>query len=170
MDETIRMNQEIGERIRDERMAKKILHHNNQPLFMIPTIDHRYWFTKQANPSAAEIEVGFKDGMLSLPVEFISGFGSISMSVKSGDTVTEISDWIISKVERKDKADITTFVATFTSPTVSKYQFKNGDQLLFTLLPTGDEAESKLEFGFTAEERTDWLVHHYLVYVRTEGN
>lgn len=65
---------------------------------------------------------------------------------------------------------ITTFVATFTSPTVSKYQFKNGDQLLFTLLPTGDEAESKLEFGFTAEERTDWLVHHYLVYVRTEGN
>ena len=154
----------------EQAKIESILHHNNQPLFMIPTIDHRYWFTKQANPSAAEIEVGFKDKTLSLPVEFISGFGSISMSVKSGDTVTEISDWIISKVERKDKADITTFVATFTSPTVSKYQFKNGDQLLFTLLPTGDETESKLEFGFTAEERTDWLVHHYLVYVRTEGN
>ena len=154
----------------EQAKIESILHHNNHPLFMIPTIDHRYWFTKKANTSAAEIEVSFKDGMLSLPVEFISGFGSISLSVKSGDTITDISDWVISKVERKDKADITTFVAAFTSPTASRYQFKNGDQLLFTLLPTGDETESKLEFGFTAEERTDWIVHHYLVYVRSEVN
>ena len=151
----------------EQAKIESILHHNNQPLFMIPTIDHRYWFTKKANPSAAEIDVGFKDGIFSLPVEFISGFGSISLSVKSGNTITDISDWAISKVDRKDKADITTFMAAFTSPTASRYQFKNGDQLLFTLLPTGDEAESKFEFGFTAEERTDWIVHHYLVYVRT---
>ena len=137
---------------------------------MIPVIDHRYWFGEKANFSAEEIEVGFKDGVFTLPVEFISGFGSISLSVKSGDTVTEISDWIISKVERKDKTDITTFVAAYSSPTASKYKFKNGDQLLFTLLPTGNEAEIKLEFGFTAEERTDWVVHHYLVYVRTGDN
>lgn len=163
------ISEALGISSTEQAKIESILHHNNQPLFMIPTIDHRYWFTKQVNPSASEIEVGFKDGMFSLPVEFISSFGSISMSVKSGDTVTEISDWIISKVERKDKADITTFVAGFSSPAVSKYQFKNGDQLLFTLLPTGDTAESKLEFGFTAEERTDWLVHHYLVYVRTES-
>ena len=137
---------------------------------MIPAIDHRYWFAEKTNPSATEIDVSFKDGMFTLPVESISGFGTISLSVKSGDAVTNFSDWIISKVERKDKADITSFMAVFTSPTANKYQFKKGDQLLFTVMPTGDETENKLEFCFTAEERTDWIVHHYLVYVRTEDN
>ena len=154
----------------EQAKIESILHHNNQPLFLIPVIDNRYWFADKVNSSAAEIEVGFKDGTFTLPVEFISGFGSISLSVKSGDTVTEINDWTIGKVERKDKTDITTFMAAFTSPTASKYQFKNGDQLLFTLIPTGDEEECRLEFGFTAEERTDWIVLHYLVYIRTEDN
>lgn len=153
----------------EQAKIESILHHNNQPLFLVPAIDNRYWFTEKMNLSAAEIEVGFKDGMFTLPVESIADFGTLSLSVKSGDTVTDISDWDILKVERKDKTDITSFAATFSSPTASKFQFKKGDQLLFTLLPTGDEAESKLEFRFTAEERTDWVVHHYLVYVRTEG-
>lgn len=154
----------------EQAKIESILHHNNQPLFLIPAIDHRYWFAEKTNPSATEIDVSFKDGMFTLPVESISGFGTISLSVKSGDAVTNFSDWIISKVERKNKADITSFMAVFTSPTANKYQFKKGDQLLFTVIPTGDETESKLEFRFTAEERTDWVVHHYLVYVRTEDN
>ncbi len=153
----------------EEAKIESILHHNAQPLFLIPAIDNRYWFREMTLPSTDSIEVEFKDNIFTIPVECISESGTVLLTIKSADKITTIKDFTLTKVERRDKNDISTFYASYSSPTASKYQFKKDDQLLFNIITDADEAESNYQFSFIAEERTNWIVNHYLVYVRTEG-
>ena len=152
----------------EQAKIESILHHNNQPLFLIPTIDNRYWFSERENVDGAEIAVSYADGVFKIPVQHVSDKSKIILEITSDNAVTEISDWDIVKVERKDKNDLSSFTVSFSSTEAKKHKFKSGDQLLFAVAPTGDAQESEYDFEFVAEEKTDWVVHHYLIYVRTD--
>ena len=150
---------------------ESIIHHNGQPLFLVPAIDNRYWFVKKAALSAAEMEANYENGTFTLPIQCITDTSIIRLNVVSGAKSTEISDWTLNSVTRKEKDNLAQFKAVFRSATAAdKYQFKAGDQLVFTIIPTGNEQDGKYEFIFVAEERTDWIFHHFLVYTRTGMN
>lgn len=151
----------------EQAKIESILHHNNQPLFLIPAIDGKYWFTEKNIPEADEIEAVYDKGTFTIPVEYVTDATAITLKITSDTGTSTISDWTLRKVTRKDKSDLSTFTAEYYSSDAGKYNFKAGDRLLFTIIPTGNNQDGSFEFEFTAEEKTNLLVHHFLVYTRT---
>lgn len=154
----------------EQAKIESIMHHNNQPLFLVPSIDNKYWFSNKATPQAAEIETAYSDGTFSIPVQYVTDTAVITLRIISDNEIIDISDWTLEKVTRIDKGDLSTFTASFNSSAANKYKFSANDQLLFTVLPTGEAKDGIYEFKFIAEEKTDWIIHHYLVYTRNEVN
>lgn len=150
----------------EQAKIESILHHNSQPLFLAPVVDKKYWFTDQNTPKSAEIEALYNKGNFTIPVQYVTDSAIITLKVSSGKDEIDISDWVLSSVTRKDKTDLSSFTALFKSSAAEKYIFKPGDQLLFTVTPTGGVQDGCYTFEFVAEERTDWVLHHFLIYTR----
>ena len=162
--------EELEVPIAEQVKIESILHHNNQPLFLVPSIDSRYWFADKATLQASEIKTAYDNGSFTIPVQYVTDTAVINLRITSDNEVTDISDWTLSNVTRNDKSDLSTFTASFSSSAASKYKFKANDQLVFTVLPTGDDKDGVYDFKFIAEEKTDWIVHRFLVYTRAEVN
>ena len=151
----------------EQAKIESILHHNNEPLFLNPIVDNRYWFSERKGPELSDIAFEFRDGTITLPAQFVTDSTKITLRVSSTDAEdVVIDDWIVTKVERKDKNDISTFVASYTSKTASKYGFKKGDMLSFSVVPEENNTTEILRFTLFAREKHTWYRKFYLDFER----
>ena len=130
-----------------------IVHGDKEPLFLVTSVDEIYG----GNKSEVDPVVGFDGKELRLSADSITENAKIIVTVKKDGKENIFNDWQIKKVDRKSKGDIKSFVAKYQSPSVKKYDYKDGDSITITIQPKENSNCSEKEIRFIAESQK-WLM------------
>ena len=91
----------------------KMLHGTGDALFLTIPVENVYLKDKlDINPE--EINIAYGGDKVVLPVQYVTDSTEIAVTV-TGEEKTEIVDWEVSSVKRKEKDDLSTFMVTFKS-------------------------------------------------------
>lgn len=124
-----------------------ILRENDAPIFLSAPIDSAYRFAA-GEESTIEYEVEFDGSKLILPAELVSDQAKIRISVTHESTTTVIEDWSIKEVKRKNKQDLHSFTATYTSAQAGKQKYTAGDTVLIEIMPIASYEDIHLSRRF----------------------
>ena len=113
-----------------------ILHEDGAPLFLVPPLDRLYWMTGEAQEAPAEsIDIGYGRSTVTVPAQYVTDEAAIAVTVTTEDGSVTFEDWTLQKVERKDKEDLASFVATYTSSAAGAHGYAVGSRILIEVTP-----------------------------------
>ena len=92
----------------------------------------------------------FDGTLLSIPVQLVSEQYSIEVSVTTDGETIVYDDWTLEKVERKDKSDISSFVAHFSSKAIKKHKFAVGARISVKIQPDTEYSTSMICCDYNA--------------------
>lgn len=137
-----------------------ILHENGKNIFLLPSVDEKYWFTKTPEVTdTSKLEAAYTGKELSVPVECVSSNAVIHVMVT--DPVDNSSviydDWTLQRVDRKAKGNLASFVAVYQSPSAQKHEYKEGAVLNVEIQPKAGVATETFDFNFSAvQNKKEW--------------
>ena len=137
-----------------------ILHENGKSIFLLPSVDDKYWFTKTPELfDTSKLEAVYTVKELSVPVECVSSSAVIHVTVT--DPVDKASvtyeDWILQRVDRKTKGNLASFVAVYQSPSAQKHEYKEGAVLNVKIQPKAGVETATFNFSFSAvQNKKEW--------------
>lgn len=80
---------------------------------------------------------------------------SVVMHEETSDTI--INDWTITKVDRKDKNDSGSYIATYHSKRVEDYDFKKASNLTIIISSLGSDDEAIYEYMYKVKNSKEWV-------------
>ena len=124
----LKINQSEKEKI------DRVLHHNNEDLFLIEQIDDLFRYKKKERP---ERKLVFDGKTLIIPACYTSNQPRIEFKVIDNKGKVKIScyDFDLERVERNDNGIIDSIFSEYTSPTIKKYKFDIGDIVDIVVYP-----------------------------------
>ena len=145
-----------------------ILYGHSDALFLNPIVNGLYSFDSMEQISAEAIDVSFDGKEIKIPVRYLTEETKLSVGGLdiSGKTFS-IDGWTVKSVERKNKTDIDTFIATITSSEATSFKYSEGSTIWINFNSYGDDHTPEMRFVFTITSKTDFLVPH-LVFQRIE--
>lgn len=125
---------------------EKMLHENDEDLFLTKTLDNR--FRKYGSTiRSADFEVSFDGKELTIPVICFSDRSQVTVSIK-GSNAEILDDWEITEVTRPKKSDYTDFMVTLKSAKGKKHNYQAGERIVITVIPVIDLPDEEIEFTF----------------------
>lgn len=121
-----------------------ILHENGEPIFLIEPINAQYSMKSDPDIDSLKECIVFDGTLLSIPVQLVSEQYSIKVSVTTDGETIVYDDWTLEKVERKDKSDISGFVAHFSSKAIKKHKFAVGARISVKIQPDTEYSTSMI--------------------------
>ena len=152
----------------EQRKIEHILHNNSQPLFFIPSMDNQYWFEQKTYIAAVDLTIGFDGKTLTLPSTIMSNYASIVMTVTADDGKHIFDDWVVTKVERKEKGAIESFAVSLTSKELGSFSFKKDMTIGISVTPRPESEIVPYTFEYVVTEEKTIGIFPYLVYTRTK--
>lgn len=149
-------------KISDSEKAKinGILHENGESLFLVPAIDSKFNFTPlDAEASVQSIEVTGDGKEITLPINILTKDTRILLSVtEDGSAEPQIfEDWTVSRVDRKEKGNYSSFIAVFTSPQAKAYKYGVGANVKIEVIPRpGMDLQTYTYHYVTRKTETQW--------------
>lgn len=165
----------------EKSRIEHILHPNGDKLFLTDIIDQKYWFDgANKNFDSSKTNISYEGNELKIPADLLSSNSSISVTVKEKDgNTTELKDWKVQKVERKNNQDLSKFIACFNSKSAKNYEWKPGEKITITIIPDKDE-DNIITFNYRSDGTKDkwydyakvWEGHknHWYDYARVWEN
>ena len=127
---------ELGVSDAQRQSIDGILHEDGAPLFLVPPLDRLYWMTGEAQEAPAEsIDIGYGRSTVTVPAQYVTDEAAIAVTVTTEDGSVTFEDWTLQKVERKDKEDLASFVATYTSSAAGAHGYAVGSRILIEVTP-----------------------------------
>ena len=127
---------ELGVSDAQRQSIDGILHEDGAPLFLVPPLDSLYWMTGEAQEAPAEsIDIGYGRSTVTVPAQYVTDEAAIAVTVTTEDGSVTFEDWTLQKVERKDKEDLASFVATYTSSAAGAHGYAVGSRILIEVTP-----------------------------------
>lgn len=148
---------EIGISSVEKSTLDAMLHENRSSLFLVDTIDSRYWFTQQPN---INLEGDLSKNTLTIPATYVCENSRIEVSVNHGGTIITYDDWMIDEVKRPKNSEINDYSVSFSSAKMKKADIKANDTATVTIYPYGDDVPS-IELRFNAKEKKILLYYSY---------
>jgi len=111
-----------------------ILHENGAALFLAEPIDMLYRTNGDAYTIPAS-SIAYENGTITVPAQYVTDSAAITVTITRNGEETVFEDWTIDKVERKDKADLSTFIATYASKAAKDFKFVAGDTMHIEITP-----------------------------------
>lgn len=127
-----------------------ILHENGEPIFLIEPINAQYSMKSDPDIDSLKGCIVFDGTLLSIPVQLVSEQYSIKVSVTTDGETIVYDDWTLEKVERKDKSDISSFVAHFSSKAIKKHKFAVGARISVKIQPDTEYSTSMICCDYNA--------------------
>ncbi len=137
----------------EKEKTEDILYASGQPLFLSIPMNELYNRPEKYN--YPEITYTGKDIMI--PVDHLTIDTQIKTIMQEEDTSTVINDWTITKVERKEKNNVTSFIATYHSATAEKYDFKKAQSVLINIRSIGSITDEVYTFQYKVKNSKEWL-------------
>lgn len=136
----------------------KMLHSDNEKLFLTEGLDQLYWFEAAGDESEDPIECEFGGNVIILPTELLTKDAVITVTInESGESEpVVIDDWVIDKTARETEDDISTFETAFTSKASRDYSWKPDSTVYIEVAAMGD-TDLKYHFEFRTEgTKKEW--------------
>ena len=141
-----------------------ILHGDGERIFLPTALDERYRFSAVESYDEANDVVAFNGKEIIIPARYVTVNAKITVNIK-GDTADEFSDWVVSKVERKDKKNFDSFLVTYKSGTAGKFGYEGGQTVTVTIIPWDGADVEPIIYKFNVERNKrlgvldtwDWL-------------
>ena len=143
----------------DKKKLDKMLHPNDEVLFLVDSVDQAYWFDKKgASTPDKDMNVSISKGSIILPASILTSDSIIKVSVREKDstTSTDFTDWTIKTVERGTENNITTHTAEYTSKAAKDYGWK-ADETIAVDVTYKDSSKTSHHFNFkTVGNKNEW--------------
>lgn len=146
------------------RRIDSMLHEDDHQLFLINGFERKYSFSEtQAKSSVISEAVSFDGKMLKIPASDVTENAGIVVSVTDvNGNVTSFDDWIVSEVSRKDKTNIETFVATYTSKAAEGFDYSVDMDIAISITPHVEYECDGLAIQYkTVDAKPNW--YDYIV-------
>lgn len=143
-----------------------ILHENGEPLFLARPLDMLFWMGQHSTLDASTIATTFNGTEFSLPAEYVTANTAITVTITQGDESTVIDDWQINKVERKDKADLASFTATYVSDAVKAVKYAPDAVIVISVLPSNAANMEPIVFEYRTVAAKTWVVFDTVSFQR----
>lgn len=135
----------------EKNEINKSLHENNDNLFLVDTIDFNYWFNKDNKIETIDI---FDGNKLLIPANYVCDNSKIILKINGN---TQVDDWALEEVDRKGET-VDTFEAKYTSKSIKKVDFKEGDVVTIEIYPYGEYIEAyKIKYNVT-NKKVLWVI------------
>ncbi|MCM1122600.1 MAG: hypothetical protein NC416_08455 [Eubacterium sp.] len=132
---------------------------------MTHALDDRFWFeNNHAGFNAAEIEVSFEGGELSIPAICITDRSAINVTV----TGTAMEDWVVTNVKRPKDASCSEFVVSLESEIGKKYKYQVGDRVTIKVIPVEESPDEYVEFEYDVIAAKKAFVFNGIDFERVE--
>ena len=106
--------------------VESILHNNGECIFLSAPIDDQFRF-ESADARYTELAMSFDGKKLVLPASLVSSGSVITVTVTPSEGETAVfSDWVVSKVDRKEESNLASFEVTYQSDTADEYKYAAG--------------------------------------------
>ena len=75
---------------------------------------------------------GYGRSTVTVPAQYVTDGAAIAVTVTTEDGSVTFEDWTLQKVERKDKDDLASFIATYTSYAAGAHGYAVGSRILLS--------------------------------------
>ena len=132
---------------------EEVLYVDRKPLFIsIPMIERYHG----ANQERYSISYTGKD--IIMPANYLTPNTRMTVILQEAmEKTIYVDDWIITKVERKNKADTTSFLATYHSKTMENYDFKKAKEVIVRIECFGSDDDVVYTNHFKVKNSKEWL-------------
>lgn len=138
---------------------KKALYDNDTSLFLVKTINNRYWQSSSSKDNDLYIIEGKE---LVIPANYVCDNSKIVLTLKNSDGTTIIDDFVIEKVKRKNN-DVESFIATYTSETFDDIKLKVNDKICIEIYPFEDYLPAN-KFSYNIKKVNIFGIPKYEIY------
>lgn len=134
----------------DQMKVDNILHPDGQPLFLNTFLDNQYRFSdKSAVDLSGDDMISFNGKEITVPAWMVSDHSIITLTIVSDTETVTISDWAVSRVDRKTEGDVTSFRAVLKSATADSYTYTPDMTLTIDIRSHADYSEDTISFTYT---------------------
>ena len=130
----------------EKRTIDGILHNKGANTFLCEPLDDVYRFTPDEDTENGNIDFNGKEIMI--PVSYLTTDSNIKVTVKDDHSTSTYDDWTITKVDRDKDNDISTFVATYASPSIKKQKYEENANVVIEITQPKEYSAKKSEFKF----------------------
>lgn len=150
-----------------------ILHPNGEPIFLTQPLDARYSFDNSRQPpKAEELDISYDGTTLTLPADCTSADARITVRVKEQGTAVELMlwDWEVSKVERVDEEDVSSFTVTYASEEGKEHKWLPGARISIEFMPADGTGLEAYNFEYTTQGTKDEWYDYLKVWEGHKNN
>ena len=146
----------LAEQLRFDEVAmnnmEAILYVDGKSLFLSAPMNVRY---KKETIGKPQITFTGKD--ITIPaINLIEDTKIVVQIREEADTVI-VDDWTLTKVDRKNKADVSSFVATFHSKIAESYDFKKASDLTIEVRCFGTSEDQTYTCSYKVKNSKEWV-------------
>ena len=145
----------------DKKKIDRILHPNDNNLFLTKSLDDQYWFEQKDVVRADDMVIDYEGDELSLPAEYLTQDAEITVKVTEPNNTESIqfTDWKIKRVERDKNQDLSTFMANYESKAAKKHSWLAGSDVTIEIKPIEDSERSYIFVYKTEDNKNAWYDH-----------
>ncbi len=139
-----------------KKYIEGILHPDNDLLFLVKSIDEKYWFDM---PTKDNFDIEYGGTTLIIPAANISYDCLLKVSVKevSSDKAEMFTDWKLQTVNRGVDGDLSTFQTAFVSESARSHTWEPDAVITIDIYPINDEDAEPYHFEFTTHStKKEW--------------
>ena len=152
----------------DMNWVDDILHESGKPIFMVRPLDVLFELEATTGPESSELIITFDGSKITVPAQYITKDGSIEVTVIHEGKKENIGDWVIEKVERIEKSELSTFVATFTSKEAKSYKYEANSTIHIEIFPKVHSNSASISRSFKAVQGKTLLVFDKMEFVEID--
>ena len=142
----------------EKSFIDSMLHPNGEALFLVKPLDDICWFDKKDSSEEATGQIELKKGEILIPAKYICEDCRIVVTLTEGDQTTVFEDWVIDKVDRKEKGELDTFTATFKSKTGSSHKYADEGMAVVTIYPKNNADMPAITATYKTVSSYVWFV------------
>ena len=137
----------------EREKMEDILYVDGQSLFLSIPMNDLY-----RNPgSQRSLEAMFNGRDITLPVNYLTPATEIVAYMNEGDDTGTFNDWVITKVERRVKNNVESYIATYHSKAAETYDFKKAQDITFYIRSLGSTEDQVYQISYKINNSKEWV-------------
>lgn len=131
---------------------ESILYVDEKPLFLSEPLNARY---KKGSNEKPVISYNGKE--ITIPAIYLTADTKVSVTMHEQNDTTMINDWTVTKVERKNRSDPSSYLAVLHSQTAESYDFKKASDLIIEIKCFGTNEDQTYVFSYKVKNSKEWV-------------
>ena len=136
----------------DMNNMEDVLYVDGKSLFLSAPMNARY---KKGTIEKPHIKYTGKD--ITIPAIYLIDDAKVTVQIREEADTVIIDDWTLTKVDRKNKADVSSFITTFHSKTAESYDFKKALDLTIEVKCFGTSEDQIYAYSYKVKNSKEWV-------------